>query len=209
MYQLVNRLRFFLFIIVVQFFFRTVVIAQSSSKKVVEKYTQTLSIGHGIGNIWKSFLEKGVITENYKIKSTGPINVQYDCEIFKNFSVGAIISYSQIKGSYNNNGFVFEDQLAIFTAFARVNYHFIKHKKLDPYLGVGGGYVHSKYQNNLNTSNTNVPGELGYSAQLGLNYFMFKNFGLFGEAGYLGGSFVQIGFVLNFKPYSKEKSALK
>jgi len=202
MYQLVNRSRFFLFIMVMQFFLGTHLNAQSSKKKFAKKYTQTISIGHGIGNIWKSFLEKGISIKNYKIKSTGPINLQYDYVMFKNFSVGAIVSYSQIKGSYNNSGFVFSDQLTIFTALARVNYHFIKHKKLDPYLGGGIGYVYSKYQNNLNTKSTNVPGELGYSAQVGINYFMFKNFGLFGEAGYVGGSFFQLGVVANLNSKS-------
>lgn len=185
-----------------QFFLGTHLNAQSSKKKFAKKYTQTISIGHGIGNIWKSFLEKGISIKNYKIKSTGPINLQYDYVMFKNFSVGAIVSYSQIKGSYNNSGFVFSDQLTIFTALARVNYHFIKHKKLDPYLGGGIGYVYSKYQNNLNTKSTNVPGELGYSAQVGINYFMFKNFGLFGEAGYVGGSFFQLGVVANLNSKS-------
>jgi outer membrane protein W len=180
-----------------QFFLGTLVNAQSSKKKFAKKYTQTISIGHGIGNVWKTFLEKGVSIENYKIKSKGPINLQYDQEVFKNFSFGAIVSYSQIKGSYNNSGFVFSDQLTIFTALARVNFHFIKHKKLDPYLGGGIGYVYSKYQNNLNTKSTNVPGELGYSAQVGINYFIYKNFGLFCEAGYVGGSFFQLGVVAN------------
>lgn len=206
MYQLVNRLQFFLFIMVIQFSFGTLVNAQSSSKKLAKKHNQTISIGHGIGNVWKTFLEKGVSIENYKIKSVGPFNLEYEREVFKNFSVGAIISYSQIKGSYNYNGFSFSDQLTIFTALARVNYHFIKHKKLDPYVGGGCGYIYSKYQNNLNTSSTNVPGEFGYSAQAGLNYFILNNVGLFGEVGYLGGSFVQLGFVLNLSPDSKKKT---
>jgi outer membrane protein W len=206
MYQLANRLRFFLFIIVVQLFWGTLVIAQSSSKKLVEKHTQTLSIGHGIGNVWKTFLEKGVNIDNYVVKSSGPFNLEYEREVIKHFNVGAIISYSKIKGSYNYNGFSFSDQLKIFTALVRVNYHFIKHKKLDPYVGGGCGYIYSKYQNNLNTSSTNVPGEFGYSVQAGLNYFIFNNIGLFGEVGYLGGSFVQLGFVLNLSPDSKKKT---
>ena len=195
-----------LFFIVLNLFF----FGDSSYGQVVEQinysnHRQTIAIGHGIGNIWKSFLEKGVSIENYKIKPAGPINLQYDQEVFKNVSVGAIVSYSQIKGSYNNSGFVFSDQLTIFTALARVNYHFIKHKKLDPYLGGGIGYVYSKYQNNLNTKSTNVPGELGYSAQVGINYFMLKNFGLFGEAGYVGGSFFQLGIVANLTSKSDKK----
>jgi opacity protein-like surface antigen len=195
---------FFLFIVII-FFLGESIKAQEIEKKHYENNRQTISLGHGIGNIWKSFLEKGVNIENYKIKSTGPINLQYEYEVFKNFRVGAIVSYSQIKGSYNNSGFVFSDQLAIFTALARVNYHFIKHKKLDPYLGGGVGYVYSKYQNNLNTKSTNVPGELGYSAQLGINYFMLKNFGIFGEAGYVGGSFFQLGIVANLNSKSDKK----
>jgi len=205
MKQLVNRLQFFLFISVMLIFFETVVNAQSSSKKLSKNHTQTISIGHGIGNVWKSFLEKGVNIDNYVVKSSGPFNLEYEREVIKHFSVGAIISYSKIKGSYNYNGFSFSDQLTIFTALARVNYHFINHKKLDPYFGGGCGYIYSKYQNNLNTSSTNVPGEFGYSAQAGLNYFILNNIGLFGEVGYLGGSFVQLGIVLNLSSDSKEK----
>jgi len=190
------------------FFFGTVVNAQSSSKEIAKNH-QTISIGHGIGNVWKSFLEKGVNIDNYVVKSSGPFNLEYEREVIKNFSVGAIISYSKIKGSYNYNGFSFSDRLTIFTALARVNYHFINHKKLDPYVGGGCGYIYSKYQNNLNTSSPNVPGEFGYSAQVGLNYFILNNVGLFGEVGYLGGSFVQMGFVLNLTPCFKGKSGSK
>jgi opacity protein-like surface antigen len=187
-------------------FFDEIVNAQTSSKKLDKKHTQTISIGHGIGNIWKSFLEKGVSIENYKVKSVGPFNLEYEREVIKHFSVGTIISYSKIKGSYDYNGFSFSDQLTIFTALARINYHFIKHKKLDPYVGGGCGYILSKYKNNLNTSSTNIPGEFGYSAQVGLNYFILNNVGLFGEFGYLGGSFVQLGFVLNLSSDSKVKT---
>jgi opacity protein-like surface antigen len=194
----------FLFIVIF-FYWGDSIYAQGLEKNYFHNNRQTISLGHGIGNIWKSFLEKGVNIENYKIKSTGPINLQYEYEVFKNFRVGAIVSYSQIKGSYNNSGFVFSDQLTIFTALARVNYHCIKHKKLDPYLGGGIGYVYSKYQNNLNTKSTNVPGEFGYSAQLGINYFILKNFGLFGEAGYVGGSFFQLGVVANLNSKSNKK----
>jgi len=171
--------------------------AQEKNKKYYISHDQTLSIGHGIGNIWKSFLEKGVNVNNYEVASTDPFNLEYTHEVIKHISAGAIISYSKINGAYNYNGFSFSDQLTIFTALARVNYHFIQDRKLDPYIGGGCGYIYSKYQNNLNTSNTNVPGEFGYTAQIGLNYFIFKNLGLFGEVGYLGGSFVQAGFVLN------------
>ena len=205
MNQFLFRFRVFLLFFVTVFYLGDSLHAQNFEEKYYPNHRQTIAFGHGIGNIWKSFLEKGVNIDNYKIKSTGPINVQYDYEVFKNFSVGAIVSYSQIKGNYNNNGFVFSDQLTIFTALARVNYHFIKHKKLDPYFGVGGGYILSKYKNNLNTSSTNIPGELGYSAQVGLNYFIFNNIGLYGEVGYLGGSFFQLGVVANLNSKSDKK----
>jgi opacity protein-like surface antigen len=206
MNQILFRFRAFLLFIAILFFIDESLKAQEVNEKYFHNNKQTISFGHGIGNIWKSFLEKGVNIENYTIKSTGPINLQYDYEVFKNFSLGAIVSYSQIRGSYNNSGFVFSDQLTIFTALARVNYHFTKDKKLDPYVGGGCGYIYSKYQNNLNTSSTNVPGEFGYSAQVGLNYFILNNTGLFGEFGYLGGSFVQLGFVLNLSQDSKKKT---
>jgi len=197
-------------ILIVNFFFLIELVqAQEKIEKNFRSHDQTLSIGHGIGNVWKTFLEKGINIDNYVVKSAGPFNLEYEREVIKHFNVGAIISYSKIKGSYNYNGFSFSDQLTIFTALARVNYHFIKHKKLDPYVGGGCGYIYSKYQNNLNTSSANVPGEFGYSAQAGLNYFILNNVGLFGEVGYLGGSFVQMGFVLNLTPCSKEKSGLK
>ena len=174
------------------------VISHKQEKKINQNHTSVFKVGYGIGNIWKTFLKNGINAPGYKVTSTGPYTLMYEYGLLKKISVGVAVSYSKLKGIYSYNGFEFNDQLTIFTALARANYHFGKFEKFDPYIGGGLGYVNSKYSNNLNTSSSNVPGLFDYSAQLGANYFLSKHFGFYGEVGYVAGSFVQLGFAGKF-----------
>ncbi len=173
--------------------------AQAAHKKPSSK----LAIGHGIGNVWKSFLRDAINADvraaaGYTITGTGPINVIYEHQIYKKFSGGIQFSYAKVKGDGAYNGFVFSDQLTIYSVLARADYHFYASKRFDSYIGIGGGYVHSKYQNNVNTSSSSVPGEFGYTAQLGARYYFMSRLGIFGELGYVNGSFMQLGIVGKF-----------
>ena len=158
----------------------------------------TMSSGYGIGNVWVYFLKNNSFIKDipdYKVSSFGPISICAEHFINNKISIGASASYSIVKGETKR--FLVDEQISIFTALARANYHFGGLKKLDPYLGGGLGYVRSVYKNN-NSIPGPVPGEFGYSAQLGAHYYLSNHMGFYGELGYVNGAFLQLGGVLIF-----------
>lgn len=156
----------------------------------------TISFGYGIGNVWVYFLKNNSLINDipdYKVSSIGPFSICAEYFIHNKISLGVSGSYSTVKGETKR--FLVDEQISIFTALARANYHFRHLKKLDPYLGGGVGYVRSVYKNN-NSIPGPVPGEFGYSAQVGAHYYLTKHAGFYGELGYVNGSFLQLGFVV-------------
>lgn len=182
-------------------FIGIVCFAQPSGKPSFQKRQSNLQLGYGIGNIWKTFLKDAIDGSipgiTYKVTAVGPVALIYEYGISDRISIGAVVSYSIVQGKYSGFGETFVDELRIFTSLARANYHFGKSPKFDPYVGGGIGYVRSKYVNDQSASRNDVPGEFGYSAQLGCKYAFTKAIGAFGEIGYLNGSFVLLG--VNFK----------
>ena len=156
----------------------------------------TISAGYGIGNIWTKFLKDAFDVPEYKVTALGPISIIGEYQIYKKVSVGISFTYSDLNGYFNKNGFVFSDELLIYTGLIRADYHPIINRKWDIYLGGGLGYVNSQYKSSLGTGSPNVPGKFGYSAQLGAHYYLTKNLGFYGELGYVNGSFLQLGVVL-------------
>jgi len=153
-----------------------------------------VTLGYGIGNVWISFLKKNYNTSDYKIVAAGPFTATAEYHFNKKISAGISIAYSKINGSIKR--FLVDEQLTIFTAYLRANYHFVHCKKFDAYAGLGGGYVRSVYQNSLGVPSENVPGLFGYTAQLGLKYYFVQHAGIFTELGYVNGSFCLVGFAM-------------
>lgn len=156
----------------------------------------TLSSGYGIGNVWVYFLKNNSFIKDipdYKVSSVGPFSICAEYFINNKISIGTSASYSVVNGETKR--FLVDEQISIFTALARANYHFGKSKKFDPYIGGGLGYVRSVYKNN-NSIPGPVPGEFGYSAQIGAHYYLSKHLGFYGELGYVNGSFLQLGVVM-------------
>ncbi len=192
-----------LFSLVFSFFISFHTFSQKTNIVYTNKRS-VISFGHGIGNIWKTFLNNAVSnipSINYKISSIGPVTLIYEYDIFKKsrslflqrISSGIAVSWSQVKGQYSWSGDKIIDKLTIFTAMARANYHLGRFRKFDPYFGGGMGYVHSRYSNDQSASRNSVPGLLGFSAQVGAHYYIMPYFGVLTEAGYVNGSFAQIG----------------
>ena len=169
--------------------------AQQSPDRLYEQGVSMISVGHGIGNIWKTFLKQTISYPGitYKISSVGPLTCIYEYGISHRISGGIALGYSEITGKYSGYGDSFTDKLTIFSALARANYHLGKSPKFDYYFGGGLGYVRSKYNNSGSNSQRDVPGELGYSGQVGAKYSFVRGFGVYAEVGYVGGSFVQLG----------------
>ena len=181
-------------IIVITFLLVLSVFAGFAQQKNAKKWT--ISSGYGIGNVWVYFLKNNSLIKDipdYKVSSIGPFSICVEYFINNKISIGTSASYSIVKGETKR--FLVDEQISIFTALARANYHFGDFKKLDPYLGGGLGYVRSVYKNN-NSIPGPVPGEFGYSAQLGAHYYLTNHVGFYGELGYVNGSFLQLGFCL-------------
>lgn len=174
--------------------------AQKANDMAYEKGNSTISLGYGIVNVWKSFLGLIPIPE-YEVKSPGVFTFIYEYGITKRFSGGLAASYSRIRGKAER--FQIADQLTIISVDLRANYHLWTNKKFDPYFGAGIGFNNSKYKN-LDThtvavaDNSKTPSTLDFSGQVGIKYFPIPHFGLYAEAGYVGGAIVHVGLTGRF-----------
>jgi opacity protein-like surface antigen len=180
------------------FLFSLITNAQHKIEPISKKGKSLITVGYGIGNVWIFFLEHNSLIKDipdYQVSSIGPFTACYENFISNKISVGISASYSVVKGETKR--FLVDEQISIFTALARANYHFGHLKKLDPYIGGGLGYVRSVYNNN-NSIPGPVPGEFGYSVQIGAHYYFTKHAGFYGELGYVNGSFLQLGGVVKF-----------
>lgn len=173
--------------------------AQPGSR-AYEKGQHVITVAHGVGNIWKSFLKSTINFPGvtYKVKSVGPLVGMYEYGLTKRINIGAAFIYSKLTGAYSGYGDSFTDELTIFSALLRANYHFLQSSRFDLYAGGGAGYVRSQYNNSGSSSNRQAPGKLGYSGQIGCRYFVLPYLGLYTEIGYVNGSFGQLGASLQF-----------
>lgn len=178
--------------------------AQSSAQEVraFEKGNSIISLGYGIGNIWKAFLEDAVSypDNTYKVSNNGTYTLIYEYGVTDRISAGLAVGYSEVEGTFIGFGEKFTEKLTNFSVLARANYHIGKFRKFDPYVGGGIGYYHFNYSNDRpGLVNSKVPGAFGYSAQLGLRYYATPQWAAFGEVGYVGGSLVQLGVTFKFQ----------
>ena len=173
----------------------TKAMAQNEVKPFFERGRSYISVGHGIGNIWKSYLKEVINLPgvSYKVRSLGPYTFIYEYGFSKRISGGVAVAYSEINGTYTGYGENYKDRLTIFSILARANYHFFQKGKWNLYAGGGAGYVNSQYDNSDSQSGRSAPPEFGYSGQLGVQYLLKSRLGLYTEIGYVGGSFIQIG----------------
>ena len=174
------------------FFLMTITGLVFSQDRQQKKWT--LSGGYGLGNVWVYFLRHNSLIKDlpdYKISSYGPVTLTVEHFISPRISVGLTGAYSLVQGE--SQRFLLDEQISITSIMARGNYHFGKSKKLDPYAGVGLGYIRSVYRASLSLPGS-VPGEFGYSAQLGASYLFLPKWAVFAEIGYVNGSLLQLGF---------------
>ncbi|MEO6583329.1 MAG: outer membrane beta-barrel protein [Ferruginibacter sp.] len=175
----------------------------AQDNRAFEKGNSIISLGYGVGNIWKKFLEDAVNYPpgTYKVSNQGTYTIIYEYAFTDKISAGVATGYSRVTGRFNTivNGteLKFSETLTNFLLLARANYHIGKIKNFDPYIGGGLGYYHFSYYNdNPSLINSKTPGAFGYSAQLGMHYYFSDHVGSFLEVGYVGGSLVQFGISL-------------
>ena len=99
-------------------------VALSQEKdRAFKKGDFSVSIGYGIGNIWKGFLEDAIsFPENYKVSSSGPVVLLFDYNIHKRINVGIATGYSETKGQYKGASQSFAEKLTAFSALLRANW---------------------------------------------------------------------------------------
>lgn len=171
--------------------------AQDQHKHAYQKGDFMLMAGHGIGNIWKTYLKQVVNLPGitYDVRSAGPYSLAVEHAVSNRISAGIHGGYSRITGKYEGYGDSFTDRLTIFSLLARANVHFLRHENWDLYAGGGVGYVSSKYAN-TDSDSRDKPGKFGYSGQLGARFLWSSRWGVYAEAGYVGGSFFQVGMTV-------------
>ena len=194
------NIKYILGLVISLLLFNINILSQDTDKQSYIKGGSVIMIGYGLGNIWKTFLNDAISSSipgiTYKVTSTGPVTLVYEYGILRRISAGIALAYSKVKGRYSGYGDEFIDELTVFSALARANYHFGKSEKFDPYVGAGIGYVNSKYSNDQSATRNKVPGTLGYSGQLGARYYFNTSLGVYAEIGYVGGSFGQLGITV-------------
>ncbi|MBC7536034.1 MAG: porin family protein [Ferruginibacter sp.] len=175
--------------------------AQPNTGKAYKKGHSTLTIGYGIGNVWKVFLDKIVDIPEYKVKSSGPYTLVYEYGILQRFSVGAAAGYSRVRGKAEK--YQLADQITFLSLLVRANYHIWTTSALDPYFGGGIGINNSKYKNLdqhtiISNPNSKVPNTIDFSGQVGIKYFPAKKLGVNIEAGYINGAIILVGVTTRF-----------
>lgn len=166
----------------------------------------TVSVGYGVGNIWKKLfkINSTFYKGTYKVSSTGPFSLTYEYGVTDRISGGIAASYSEVKGAYtdpDNKDNNHVERLTNLSVIARGNYHFGISPKFDPYIGLGIGYYKFKYEetgikDKIETQSVAVPGSIGYNGQIGAKYYFTPAFGVFAEVGYVVGGYGQAGLTI-------------
>lgn len=161
---------------------------------ILEKRSHILSIGIGTPNKLASFLDLGgfatFFSGNSSKSHSGPFFVNYEFLIRDNLGLGATISYAAAKQTYTNpfGNDKITGSIKGFSILFSSTYHFYITDKLDPYLrgGVGLNIWKGSYkdENNGDAGDFTAPTPIAYTANLGLRYFVIKNFAPFGEVGF-------------------------
>ena len=182
------------------FSFLVASVSAQSTDRAYEKGKHVVTVAHGIGNIWKSFLKSTINFPGvtYEVKSLGPLAGMYEYNLTQRINIGAAFIYSKLTGDYSGYGDSFTDELTIFSALCRANYHFLQSPRFDLYAGGGAGYVRSQYSNSGSSTNRKAPGKFGYSGQVGCRYYVLRYLGIYSEIGYVNGSFGQLGASFKF-----------
>ncbi len=175
----------------------------AQSVKSYEKKSSVISLGYGVNNIWKQLFKKSVLSNYYSsLKGTGPVTLIYEYGLTNRISAGVTLSYSSLKAvstlGTNRN----DEKLTNFSVLLRGSYHIINKPKWDGYLGWGAGYYKFDYTSKDNSGgsfeNIKVPGAFGWTGHGGIKYYFKPHFAGMIEAGFVAGSYGQLGIAYKF-----------
>lgn len=201
-----------------------------NTQEAFKKNTFAVSCGYGIPHIYRykllNKLKNSATAEQnpdasliYASKGRGPIYLKLEYGITNVLSIGLIFGQVKAEGSENltysyitNVRHPTVNTYSI-TTFRKsqssfigtfLNYHFVKHRKLDPYINFAVGFMKTDFDERIDVFYYS-PGyskfaskkssSLYVGANVGLRFYLTSYFGIFGEIGYDGWSIYQAGIV--------------
>ncbi len=176
---------------------------------ILQKKSQIIQFGIAAPNNIATLLNFGGAgsflnsTEGGKV---GPFFLAYEYMIKENLGIGATLSYARAKKTYSNpfgNGNITGD-LAGTSLLLSTTYHFYITDKLDPYAkaSIGATLWKGSYKNDdgSEAEKAALPAPVGYSALVGLRYFVSPKFAPFGELSFSNLKFTAgIGIAIKLK----------
>ncbi|MEO7266236.1 MAG: hypothetical protein ABIW38_15060 [Ferruginibacter sp.] len=178
-------------------------LSSAQSIKSYQKKSSVISLGYGVNNIWKQLFKESVLSNYYSsLKGVGPVTLIYEYGFTSRISAGVALGYSSLKavstyGTYRN-----DEKLTNFSVLLRGSYHIINKPKWDGYLGGGAGYYKFNYTSKDNSGgsleNIKVPGAFGWTGHGGIKYYFNPHFAGMIEAGFVAGSYGQLGVAYKF-----------
>ena len=177
-----------------------------------EEGAKVVTIGYGFPNMTKTLFKTYEGFLDYKVSGIGPIHAKFDYGISDLIGLGLSFRYSnsKVEWSYsdyddNNNLVNYSEgwKGSVIGVIARINFHFATSEKLDPYAGIGMGYVARSFEYfNTQPGYINLvpfvfPIPFGMELTTGIRYYFSDNVGVYAEVG-IGGSIAQAGLALKF-----------
>lgn len=160
--------------------------------QIFESGSNHFSVGYGFGNGYGALLNAYQGYEGYRYSGIGPVQVAYEHGITDNIGLSASLGYSSYGGNWTQSSYDYEYRWKTISLMARGAYHLnVSNKNLDPYGGVGIGFVKFSYkwssnEPGFNEANYNVSSgsPLGYQLFFGARYHFSDKVGAYAELGY-------------------------
>lgn len=195
------------------------------SEAAVHKGNVNITFGYGAPSIVRAFLKLRTTRDQITVAGSGPYIFKAEYMLTHRLGISLNGAYSQSKVFWFDVGYDTVKQIYRDFEFGirgyelsgtlRANYHYIKHRKLDAYAGVGFGYGLFNMRSYTLAHTTrfeikyDIPKPLSLEATTGLRYFPIKNLGIYTEVGlgkswilykkyFLPEALIQAGLVLKF-----------
>ncbi|NBV90592.1 MAG: hypothetical protein EBR91_00280 [Flavobacteriia bacterium] len=167
-----------------------------------------MQLGYGFGLGYGRLLNAYQAYDGYKFSGFGPVNFNYERAVTDHIGIGLSLSYSTYGAKWidqTGSTYNYSYRWNTLAIMARGAYHFsVRNDKVDPYLGVGIGFLKYGYKWTSTDPNFNEANNLialgtpiGYQFLGGIRYMFSDNVGGFVEVGY-GLAVANFGLAVKF-----------
>lgn len=191
------------------FYTITVAIMATSSSTFAQSFEKDMNMvyfGLGFPNVFKSEYDLYAFESGFSTSGFGPLYIKYEHAITNQLGIGANVSYLSYKNEWKyGNRFLEGFEGSLLTVLIRGNFHFATGNVLDPYIGVGLGYIgyyldyyntDPDFQGPVEKMDYGLP--IGYSGSIGARYYVNDFLAAYAELGYDRQALMQIGISVRF-----------